>query len=62
MELRRALNVKRELLLLLLVVAVALVSSWIFDQSPLNWINALFVACYLAMRVVRVTSGRGSAP
>ena len=52
---------KREAMMLALVVAVAVTSSWLFDQPPLNWINALFISCYLAHRGVLATRRRRAA-
>jgi hypothetical protein len=58
---RDKLNPKREAMMLALVVAVAVTSSWLFDQPPLNWINAVFVSCYLAHRAVLATRRRRAA-
>ena len=61
MELTRgATNLRREVLMLALVVALVLLSAWVFDQPPLNWINVLFVLAYLAQRAVRATTRHGA--
>jgi hypothetical protein len=57
---RGATNLRREVLMLALVVALVFLSSWVFDQRPLSWINVLFVLAYVAHRAVRVTTRRGA--
>jgi hypothetical protein len=54
-------DVKREAAMFGLILAVALISPLMFDQSPLNWISILFVALYLAQRVVHVGKRRAHA-